>query len=95
MADLTAFPLFVLDEPLGETFVVMAELGYFTKTGNRFQMTVPRDISSDELKEALLHLADTEDEDFVLHPEQLVQCMDRCDVLDWQARLNRLPFLKG
>lgn len=94
MADLTAFPLSVIDEPLGESFVVMAELGFFSQTGDRFQMTVPKDFSSEKIKAALLRLANTEDEDFVLHPEQLVHCMERCDVLDWQARLNRIPHLQ-
>lgn len=94
MTDLTAFPLSVLGEPFGEAFVVMTELGFFSQTGDRFQMTIPKDTSSEEIKAALLHLANTEDQDFVLHPEHLVQCMDRCDVLDWQARLNRLPYLQ-
>jgi hypothetical protein len=92
MTDLTAFPLSVLGEPLGESFVVMTELGFFTQTGSRFQMTVPKAISSEKIKAALLRLANTEDEDFVLHPEYLVHCMNRSDVLDWQLRLNRLPY---
>ncbi|MBR0695224.1 hypothetical protein [Bradyrhizobium lablabi] len=91
MGDLTAFPLSVIDEPLGESFVVMAELGFLFQTGDRFQMTVPKDLRSEKIKAALLRLANTEDEDFVLHPEELVHCMERCDVLAWQARLNRIP----
>jgi hypothetical protein len=57
-------------------------------------MTVPNDISSEKIRAALLDVANTEDEDFVLHPERLVHCMERCDVLDWQARLNGLPLLQ-
>jgi hypothetical protein len=41
-----------------------------------------------------LQFANTEDENFVLHPEYLVHCMARSDVLDWQARLNRIPHLQ-
>ena len=88
MTDLTASPLSVLDEPLGEAF------GFFCQAGDRFQMTIPKDTNSEEIKAALLHLANTEDQNFILHPEHLVQCMDRGDVLDWQARLNRLPHLQ-
>ena len=62
MTDLTAFPLSVFDEPWGEVFVVMAELGFFTETSDRYQMTIPKDPSSEEIKAALLHLANTEDE---------------------------------
>jgi hypothetical protein len=92
MTDLTAFPLSVIDEPLGESFVVMAELGFFTQTGNRFQMTVPKTINPARIRAALLRLASTEDDDFFLHPERLVNCTERRDALDWQARLNRLPY---
>jgi hypothetical protein len=94
MTDLTAFPMSVLDEPWGEVFVVMAELGFFSQTGDRYQMTIPKDSSSAAIKTALMHLANTEDEDFFLHPEHLVRCMSRSNVLDWQARLNRLPYLQ-
>jgi hypothetical protein len=94
MSDLTAFPFSVFDWPWGEGFVVMAELGFFRRTGDRYQMTIPRDASSRRIKAALVHLAKTEDEDFHLHPELLVRCMYRSDVLDWQARLNRLPWIQ-
>ena len=48
-------------------FVLMAEMGFFTLTGDRYQMTVPPSLDLERVKHAHLKLAGTEDEDWI-HP---------------------------
>jgi hypothetical protein len=50
-------------------FVLMAEMGFFVQTGNRYQMTVPEKLDIDIVKQAHLKLAETEDENWI-HPER-------------------------
>jgi hypothetical protein len=45
MKNLTAFSLQLWGE-WGEAFTVMAELGFFCRTGGRYQMTIPKEISN-------------------------------------------------
>jgi hypothetical protein len=52
-------------------FVLMAKMGFFTRTGDRYQMTLAPNLAMDTVKEAHLKLAETEDEDWI-HPERLV-----------------------
>jgi hypothetical protein len=44
MKNLTCFSIAVRNE-WGEIFVVMVELGFFCRTGDRYQMTIPQAIS--------------------------------------------------
>jgi hypothetical protein len=92
MRDLTSFSLAVYEEPFGEIFTVMAELGFFRRTGDRYQMTVPKEISGTSIEAALLRLAATEDDEYFLHPERLVTCLSKPDAEKWQLRLERLPW---
>ena len=52
-------------------FVLMTEMGFFTRTGDRYQMTLPSALELDKVKQAHLKLALTEDHDWI-HPEKLV-----------------------
>jgi hypothetical protein len=52
-------------------FILMAEMGFFTLTGDRYQMTLPTKLDMNRIKRAHLKLAETEDEDWI-HPERLV-----------------------
>jgi len=70
MKNLTCFPLDLWDE-WGGMFTVMAELGFFSPTGNRYQMTIPQDISGLKIEAALLRLASTEDDEYHFYPEFL------------------------
>jgi hypothetical protein len=70
----------------------MAELGFFRRTGDRYQMTVPKEISGTSIEAALLRLAATEDDEYFLHPERLVTCLSKPDAEKWQLRLERLPW---
>jgi hypothetical protein len=56
-------------------FSLMAEMGFFTLTGDRYQMTLPTNLDMTAIKKAHLRLAETEDEDWIHHPERLVVAM--------------------
>jgi|SRR5882724_8596021 len=91
MKDLTSFSLSVFDF-WGEMFAVMADIGFFSRTGDRYQMTIPKTVTHAKIKAALLGLVKTEDEDHIVHPEHLVRCLDQGEIRDWQLRLDRLPW---
>jgi hypothetical protein len=92
MKDLTSFSLPVFEE-WGEIFAVMADIGFFSQTGDRYQMTFPKEVRHTKIKTALLRLAATEDDSHFLHPEHLVHCLDERDTKEWQLRLERLPLM--
>jgi hypothetical protein len=94
MIDLSSFSLAVCEEPFGEIFTVMAELGFFRQTGDRYQMTIPQAISGSKIEVALIRLAATEDQEYFLHPEHLVTCLSRPEAEAWQLRLKRLPWMQ-
>jgi hypothetical protein len=93
MKNLTAFSLQLWGE-WGEAFTVMAELGFFCRTGDRYQMTIPQAISGSKIEAALIRLAATEDQEYLLHPEHLVTCLSRPEAKAWQLRLERLPWMQ-
>ncbi len=92
MKNLTCFTISIWNE-WAEMFAVMAALGFFTCTVNRYQMTVPREISGQDVETALLRLSATEDSGFRLHPERLVSCQSKLVVKDWERRLEALPWM--
>ncbi len=91
MKNLTCFSLSLWIE-WGEIFAIMTDLGFFRRTGDRYQMTIPKGISGSRVQAALLRLAATEDEEHLLHPEHLVTCLSKPDVQEWQLRLERQPW---
>jgi hypothetical protein len=74
-------------EEAGE-FVMMTEMGFFVRTGQRYQMTIPTRLDIHKLKSAMLKLAQTEDEEYYLHPEYLVATMPYAEAEAWQHRLR-------
>ena len=91
MKNLTCFTLDLWDE-WGEIFTVMAALGFFRRTGERYQMTLPEEIDGPVIEDALLKLAATEDGEYFLHPEHLVSCFTKTDAHIWQDLLDRQPW---
>jgi hypothetical protein len=77
----------------GEIFSIMAQIGFFRRTGDRYQMTIPGRLSGSAIEAALLSLAGTEDENFI-HPERFVSCLSRSDAQKWVLRLERLPWMQ-
>jgi hypothetical protein len=70
-------------------FVLMLEMGFFTRTGDRYQMTLPPNLVIDTVKEAHLKLAKTEDDDWI-HPERLVVSMPYSQARKYQHLLHKM-----
>ena len=59
----------------GNDFAMMVTMGFFAPYNERYRMTIPLDLSVTKVKAAVLKYAATEDEEYVLHPEYLVNTM--------------------
>jgi hypothetical protein len=70
-------------------FVLMAEMGFFVPTGNRYQMTLAANLDMDRVKEAHLKLARTEDENWI-HPEELIESMPYSHARKYQHLLRSM-----
>ncbi len=75
-----------------EVFTLMVEMGFFVRTGQRYQMAIPTRLTLGKVKRAALKLAQTEDDDekFYLHPEYLIATMPYAEATAWQERLRRM-----
>jgi len=78
-----------LNEEEGEEFVMMVEMGFFALTGQRYQMVIPAHLDMKKVTSAALKLAQTEDDEYYLHPERLVATMPYTQAKEWQARLRQ------
>jgi hypothetical protein len=92
MENLTAFTLSI-EENWIDPFSIMADLGFFRLTGERYQMTVPPNIPGSAIEVALLKLAATE-RNFSMHPEHLIHFVTRTYAQTWRARLEKLPWMQ-
>ncbi|MCK1629750.1 hypothetical protein [Bradyrhizobium sp. 162] len=92
MKDLTAFSLSLEDDWI-DLFAVMADLGFFCLTGERYQMTLPSGTSGCAIEASLLKLAATEHH-FCLHPEQMIHCITKIDAHTWHSRLESLSWMQ-
>ena len=54
---------------------MMLGMGFFVLTGDRYQMTIPVELTIEKVKSAVLNYAETEDSEYWLHPEHLVKTM--------------------
>jgi hypothetical protein len=88
------FSLDLLDPEWAEIFCVMARLGFFKQTGQRYQMVVPETVEIDQIRVELVHLVATQDPDYRLHPESLLTNMPRQQVMDWKRKLKRMRWEK-
>ena len=70
-------------------FVLMAEMGFFIVTGDRYQMTLPSNLAMDTVKEAHLKLAATKDEEWI-HPERLIMSMPCSQAKKYQRLLGAM-----
>jgi hypothetical protein len=93
MRNLTSFTLSIGDE-WSELFAIMAGVGFFRLTGERYQMTIPEEISGSTIEAVLLELAATEDSEYYLHPERLVYCVSKDHAQSWCSRLERLSWMQ-
>jgi hypothetical protein len=65
------------EEVLVDAFVIMAEMGFFVLTGQRYQMAIPTHLNIEKVKKAALKFAQTEDDECYLHPEDLIATMPK------------------
>jgi hypothetical protein len=91
--DFSTFKLDLTTE-LAEIFVTMADVGFFTQTDDRYQMTIPKTLRIKTIRDSLLKLAATEDAHCYLHPEWLLATMTDQAASDWQGRLNGLGWMQ-
>jgi hypothetical protein len=71
-------------------FAMMAEMGFFALTGQRYRMVIPKRLNMTKVKRALLRYAQTEDSEYILHPEDLVTTMPFVEAKAWQKRLRAM-----
>jgi hypothetical protein len=83
-----SFSLNLRDSPWVGIFTVMVGIGFFTRTGNRYQMTVPHRVELGSITESLLQLAETEDAEYYLHPERHLVAMTSYQAKHLRARLS-------
>ena len=69
---------------------MMVEMGFFVRTSERYQMMIPTSLNMKKVRAAMLKLAQTEDEQYYLHPEHLVVTMPYAQTKEWQARLHQM-----
>ena len=71
-----------LDREWADSFAIMATTGFFTVTGERYQVTLPKELTMQTIRSALLRLIATEDLQgpFELHPERLLTTLSEWEV---------------
>jgi hypothetical protein len=75
-----------------EMFVVMVGSGFFKYTNGRYQMVVPTTLDCDILAATLLRLAETEDSEYYLHPEDLISFKTRTWTVGMERRLRSMDL---
>lgn len=84
--------------------VMMIRLGFFKPTCGRYQMIVPEHLDIELIKGAALELVRTEDEEYMLHPEDILvhmskdearACRKRLRYMDQRQRIRERSRLLG
>jgi|SRR5215471_3375285 len=86
------FQTFIIDLASWDAndFCLMAQMGFFALTGDRYQMVLPRNLDMERVKQAHLKLAETQDEDWVHHPERLIVAMPHARATRFQRLLGEM-----
>jgi hypothetical protein len=79
-----------VDAELGDSIALMAGMGFFALTGDRYQMVLPSALNDEIVRGAALALAATEDAEYEIHPEDLLRVMPLSSAQRWQNRLQRM-----
>jgi hypothetical protein len=78
----------MVEWPIMLEFVMLAALGFFTLAGDRYLMTLPaQGPDIDVLRAAASKICETEDEEYMLHPERFITAMPRLHAEQWNGRL--------
>jgi hypothetical protein len=89
LKDRRSFSLSLRDSMWAEIFTVMVGMGFFTRTGDHYQMTVPHIVELSSITVSLLQLAETEDAEYYLHPERHLVTMTARQAKGLRKRLRR------
>jgi hypothetical protein len=79
-----------VDTDLGDSVALLARMGSFVLTGERYQMVLPSGLKSEIVRDAALALAGTEDDKYVIHPEHLLRVVPLSSAQGWQRRLQQM-----
>ena len=82
--------LFPLDSFEAEVVAIMVGMGFFAVTGRRIQIVIPPSLCTQTVKDALIKVVQAQDDELLLHTEQLLATMPRCEAQDWQRRLGAM-----
>ena len=77
-----------LDSYDGEDFVMMVGMGFFVRTHQSYQMTIPPCLTAEKVRAAVIGYANTEDEEYMLHPESLITTLPFAQAKALQNRLR-------
>jgi hypothetical protein len=82
---------------LVDEFVIMADMGFFVLTGQRYKMTIPTKLNVESVKMAAHTYAKTAEdpEEDWLHPECLITTMPYAEAKVWQERLRNVAIARG
>lgn len=67
---------------------MMFTMGFFAPTNLGYRMAIPSDLTVAKVRGAILKYAETEDDEYVLHPEYFVNTMPFREARAWQNRLR-------
>jgi hypothetical protein len=87
--NLTTFVIDV-DSEDGEDLTMMAEMGFFAQEAPIYRMTLPPSLTSEKVRAAIFKYAKTEDDEFVLHPEDIVTTLPFSEATALQNRLRAI-----
>jgi hypothetical protein len=90
--ELASIAIGINSEPyqLVEEFAMMVQMGFFSLTGQRYQMVIPKELTRNTVRKAAVKLAQTEDAEYYLHPERLLVAMPYEETKAWQQRLRHM-----
>jgi hypothetical protein len=85
----TTFVLDLYSEEAAD-FAMMVTMGLFAPINEIYRMVIPLDLTVVKVKRGILKYAETEDKEYVLHPEYLVNTMSLPEAKAWQNRLRAI-----
>jgi hypothetical protein len=75
---------------MAETLLVMIELGFFTLTGNRYQMTLPDPITTADVRRALFRMIEIQDQHELADLENLFSILSEAEAQGWIDRISNM-----
>jgi hypothetical protein len=72
------------EQMIAEQMAIMTELGFYTRFENRYQLTIPRKVDIDSIKQAVNALIETEDSYDTVNAKNLFATRPLSEALAWQ-----------